>query len=259
MGSSRTRDRTCLSCIGRRVFTTEPPGKSLSLVNILIFAHGGLLCTHFCVNCYLDLGCSPTFCTQGEAFTHGQLTSPWFWPSADPRHPVAACCLKAWCLFPKDPSGLYQLKQCVRKTPGPQSSCLGPQDLMAGRVLFSNTHFYSQRPLQGDLKFVGLEGAGRTWTVSSETFNLLIGLGRPRWLLMSALVVSGLLEKRVGRGEGKCCLGRSGWVEVGGGAALTARSGPTLLTKTFLSSASSTRRDSPSPISCLFRQLCPTA
>ena len=117
-------------------FTTEPPGKSLSLFNVLIFAHGGLLCTHFCVNRYLDLGCSPTFCTQGEAFTHGQLTSPWFWPSADPRHPVAACCLKAWCLVPKDPSGLYQFKQCVRKTPGPQSSCLGPQDLMAGHVLF---------------------------------------------------------------------------------------------------------------------------
>ena len=40
-------------------FTTEPPGKSSSLFSILIFAHGGLLCTHFRVNCYLDLECSP--------------------------------------------------------------------------------------------------------------------------------------------------------------------------------------------------------
>ena len=40
-------------------FTTEPPGKSSSLFSILIFAHGGLLCTRFRVNCYLDLECSP--------------------------------------------------------------------------------------------------------------------------------------------------------------------------------------------------------
>ena len=204
------------SALAGRFFTAEPPGKSLSLFNILIFAHGGLLCVHFCINCCLDLGCSLKFCTQGEVFTQGPLTSPWFRPSAAPRQQVTACCLNAWYLVPKDPSGLYQLKQYMRKTPGPQSSCLGPQDLTAGSVLFSNTCFYSQRPLQGGLKFVGLEGAGRAWTVSSAIFNLLIGLGKPGWLLRSAFLVSGLLEKRGARREGKCCLGRSGRLEGGG-------------------------------------------
>lgn len=103
----------------------------------------------------------------------------------------------------------------MRKTPGPQSSCLGPQDLTAGRVLFSNTRFYSQRPLQGGLKFVGLEGAGRAWTVSSATFNLLIGLGQPGWLLRSVFLVSGLLEKR-GWGERGQMLFRKVWLGRGG-------------------------------------------
>ena len=44
MGSSWTRDRTCVSCIGSRFFTTEPPGEALKMVLLSVnFIQGNLL------------------------------------------------------------------------------------------------------------------------------------------------------------------------------------------------------------------------
>ena len=49
-GSSWPRDRTHISCIGRLVFTTEPPGKPYTYVYTYIYTH---ICTYVCTYIYV--------------------------------------------------------------------------------------------------------------------------------------------------------------------------------------------------------------
>jgi len=118
VGSSQTRDRTCVSCIGRRFFTTEPPGKP---------SVGFLTEQQKFPACLTDQGCGH-----------------WaFWLPTEP-HSLPPQCLhvythtqedktisrvSAWCVK----EGVHSLSQYVLILP-----CAKPQQL-AGGVAVSGT------------------------------------------------------------------------------------------------------------------------